>query len=119
MKHFIATFDIETTPGEPRARFVEAAFARCWSNMLLIAGQPAQLPASTLIGDFRDLEDAHRAFDAAIDDASRMIAPAKISIERRYIVERIPAGRLKAPRREWVKTNIARLKRLVRPKRYT
>lgn len=87
--------------------------------MLLIAGQSAQLPASTLIGDFRDLEDAHRAFDAAIDDASRMIAPAKISIERRYIVERIPAGRLKAPRREWVKTNIARLKRLLRPKRYT
>jgi hypothetical protein len=117
MKHFIATFDIEAAPGEPRERFMEAAVGRGWSNVLVVADQSVQLPRNTLIADFPSLEDAHGAFDAAIDDASRLMSPAKITVERRYIVERSPAGRLKTRKREWVRTNIARLNTLLKPKR--
>ena len=117
MKHFIATFDIEAAPGEPRERLVEAAVARGWSNVLVVANQSIQLPSTVLIADFPSLEDAHRAFDAAIDDASRLMSPSKVNVERRYIVERVPAGRLKTRKREWVKTNIARLNALLKQKR--
>ena len=117
MRHFIATFDIEQAPGEPHSHFLEAASGRGWSNRLVAAGQSEPLPAAALVGDFPDLEDAHQAFDAAIEDASRMISPAKVNVERRYIVERLPAGHLKVSKGEWVKTNIARLNKLLKPRR--
>lgn len=116
MKNFIATYDIEPSPGEPQHRFLEAARERGWSATLDVAGRSELLPANTLIGAFRNLDDAHRAFDEAIEAASKMAAPGKVSIERRFIVQRLQAGRLQALRRRWVQTNVARLNKLLRRK---
>ncbi|MBW4656584.1 MAG: hypothetical protein KME20_26605 [Kaiparowitsia implicata GSE-PSE-MK54-09C] len=119
MKHFIATYDIEAAPGDPHRRFLEAALARGWRATLGGAGQFERLPSNTLLGEFSDLDRAHQTFEIAIADASAVMSPAKINVERRYIVERVPAGRLKATKRQWVKTNIARLNTLLRPKSST
>ena len=119
MKHFIATYDIESAPGEPQGRFLEAALRQGWRDALSVAGQTEQLPSRTLVGEFGDLDQAHQSFDRAIDEASAAMAPAKITVERRYIVERVPAGRLKATKRQWVRTNMARLNKLLRPKTST
>ncbi len=116
MKHFIATYDIEAAPGDPHQPFLQAAAGRGWTNLLNVAGTSQELPSGTLIGDFRDIDHANESFEAAISDASKDIAPATITIERRYIVERLPAGRLKARKGQWVRTNIARLNNLLRPK---
>jgi len=113
MKDFIATYDIEPSPGEPEQRFLEAALQRGWSATLNVAGQSERLPANTLIGTFRNLEDANRAFEEAVEGASQMAAPGKISITRRFLVQRLRAGRLQAIRRRWVEANIARLNRLL------
>lgn len=116
MKHFIATYDIEASPGDPHNRFLEAAVARGWTNTLTVGERSERLPTSTLIGNFRNLDDAHRSFEAAITDANEIMSPARLNVERRYIVERASGGRLLARKNEWVKTNIARLNRLLRPK---
>lgn len=116
MKNFIATYDIEPSPGEPQQRFLEAARERGWSATLDVAGQSELLPANTIIGAFTDLDDAHRAFDEALAAASKMAAPGKVSIDRRFIVQRIQAGRLQALRTRLVQTNIARLNKLLRGK---
>jgi hypothetical protein len=116
VKHFIATYDIEPAPGEPHQRFLEAAMRQGWRDTLSIAGETEQLPSCTLVGEFIDLEQANRSFDTATKVATALAEPAKINVERRYIVERVPAGRLKAMRGQWVKTNIARLNKLLRPK---
>lgn len=115
MQHFIATFEIESSPGEPHLRFREAALARGWTDTITVAGEPAILPANTLLGEFSDIDAAQAAFEQAVTDASALMAPARLSIERRYIAQRAMPGRFKA-RREWVKTNIALLRRYLRPK---
>jgi hypothetical protein len=101
--------DIESAPGDPHKRFVEAAIGRGWRDTLSVSGQTEQLPTSTLVGKFSNLDQAHHSFDLAIEEASAALAPAKINVERRYIVERVPAGRLKATKSQWVRTNIAPL----------
>jgi len=113
--HFIATYEIEASPGEPHQRFLESALERGWRNMLCSGGVSERLPSNTLVGEFRNLDEAHRSFDRAIEAASRTMSPAHLRVERRFIVERAAAGRLKAMRRQWVQTNIARLTRLLRP----
>jgi hypothetical protein len=115
VKHFIATFDIETTPGEPHERFSEAAHARGWASEIVVSGQCEKLPANTLIGSFPDIDSAQDAFETAVAEANRIMLPAQVVIERRYIVQRVPAGRFTA-KREWVKTNIARLNKFIRRK---
>lgn len=117
MKDFIATYDIDPSPGEPERRFLEAALQQGWSATLDVAGQSERLPANTLIGTFRHLEDASRSFDAAVEAASQTAAPGKISITRRFLVQRVRAGRLQAIRRRWVQTNMARLNKLLRKAR--
>lgn len=117
MKNFIATYEIEPSPGEPQQRFLEAALERGWSATLDVAGQSERLPANTLIGTFRSLDDAYRSFDEAVEAASAMMAPGKVSIDRRFIVQRVMAGRLEAVRRKWVQTNMTRLNRLLRLRR--
>lgn len=114
MKDFIATYDIESAPGEPERRFLEAALQHGWSATLDVAGQSEQLPTNTLIGTFRNLDRASRAFDEAVDAASQMAAPVRISITRRFLVQRSRTGRLQAIQRRWVQTNIARLNKLLR-----
>lgn len=116
MKHFIATYDLEAAPGDPHNRFLEAAIARGWTDTLTVGERSERLPTSTLIGDFRNLDDAQRSFEAIISDASAAMSPAKLNVERRYIVERASGGRLLARKTEWVRTNIARLNSLLRPK---
>ncbi|WP_131854798.1 hypothetical protein [Bosea sp. BK604] len=116
MKHFIATFDIEAAPGDPSKKFLEAACARGWTNTVTVGERSEPLPSATLIGDFRDLDDAYHSFEAAIADATEAISPAKLNVERRYIVERASGGRLLARKTQWVRTNIARLNKLLRPK---
>jgi hypothetical protein len=117
VKHFIATYDIEAAPGDPHQRFFEAAIARGWRVTLNVARQSERLPSNTLLGEFSDLGRAHQTFETAIADTSAAVSPAKVNVERRYIVERVPAGCLKATKGQWVKTNIARLNALLRPKR--
>ncbi|WP_156410465.1 hypothetical protein [Bosea sp. Root381] len=117
MKHFIATYDIEAAPGDPHNRFLDAAVARGWSDTLTVGDRSERLPNSTLIGSFRNLDDAHRSFEAAIIDANETMSPARLNVERRYIVERASGGRLLARKTEWVKTNIARLNSMLRPKK--
>jgi hypothetical protein len=116
VKHFIATYDVEISPGEPHERFREAALNAGWRDTLSSAAGSERLPSNTLIGEFSDLDQAHQSFDAAIAAACRVMSPAKLSIERRFIVERLPAGRLKATKTEWVKTNVARLNKFLKRK---
>lgn len=116
MKSFIATYDIEAAPGDPHNTFLEAAVARGWTDTLSVGDRSERLPNSTLIGNFRNLDDAHRSFEAAITDANQTMSPATLNVERRYIVERASGGRLLARKTQWVKTNIARLNSLLRPK---
>ena len=116
MKRFIATYDIEAAPGDPHRMFLEAAFARGWTDTLTVGERSERLPSATLVGTFRDLDDAHRSFEAAIADAHEAMSPAKLNVERRYVVERASGGRLLATNTQWVKTNIARLNSLLRPK---
>lgn len=117
LKSFIATYDIEAAPGDPHRQFLEAASARGWTDTLTVGEQSELLPSATLIGNFRDLDDAHRSFEAAILAAGELMSPAKLNVERRYIVERASGGRLLARKTQGVKTNIARLNGLLRPKR--
>ena len=86
MKQFIATYDIEAAPGDPHNNFLVAAFARGWTDTLTVRERSERLPTSTLIGSFRDLDDAHQSFEAAVSDASEAMSPAKVNVERRYIV---------------------------------
>jgi hypothetical protein len=74
-----------------------------------------KLPTNTLVGSFPDLDSAHDAFEMAVAEANRVMLPAQVAIERRYIVQCVPAGRFTA-KREWVKTNIARLNKFIRRK---
>lgn len=117
LKHFIATYGIEAVRGEPHTAFLEAAFARGWTDTLTVGERFERLPTCTLVGDFRRLDDAARSFEAIISDASEAMSPAKLNVERRYIVERASSGRLLARKTEWVRTNIARLNSLLKPKK--
>ena len=114
VKDFIITYDIEPSPGEPERSFLEAASQHGWSATLDVAGQSERLPANTLIGTFRNIDRASCAFDEAVESASQMVAPARILITRRFLVQRVRTGRLQAIRRRWVQTNIARLNKLLR-----
>ncbi|MDR6827954.1 hypothetical protein J2X48_001683 [Bosea sp. BE271] len=116
MKNFIATFDIELSPGEPQDRFLQAASEKGWSAVIDFAGQLERLPSNTLIGQYPDLGAAHRSFDEAIVAASETMAPGRVTITRRFIVERVRGGRLKALRTKLVETNIARLRKFLRAK---
>ncbi|WP_156367106.1 hypothetical protein [Bosea thiooxidans] len=46
VKDFKATFDIESSPGEPEQRFLEAALQRGWSATLDVAEHSERLPAN-------------------------------------------------------------------------
>ena len=113
MKHFIATYDIETAPGDPHQRFLEAALAQGWFDSITAAGQTEKLPSSTLVGEFKNLDHAQAAFSEAVEEASRLMSPAQVTVASRYIVQRVPMGRLNIFRRKWVETNIGRLQAML------
>lgn len=96
-------------------RFKERALALGWTDTISVAGEPGLLPANTLLGAFADIDAAQAAFERAAAEASLLMRPASLTIERRYIAERARAGRFKA-KREWVKTNIALLRKYLRTK---
>jgi hypothetical protein len=94
MAEFIATYDIESGPGEPHDHFKQAAQAQGWTDTVPGPnGRQIQLPNTTLVGSFPTAQAAYDAFDRAVTVGQSEMKTGKLTVEASYIVQRVPPGR--------------------------
>lgn len=68
MPMFIVTYDVRRITPNPSTTLVAKAEALGWASWMLNSAGTVRhrLPTATLIGEFESMEEAKRAFDAAV-----------------------------------------------------